>query len=47
MTTRVAIILFLAIVGLIGIDLVFFGGDGSLLAARHFVDLIHTLAFWR
>lgn len=46
-TTRVAIVLFLAIVGIIGIDLILVNGRGSLVAARHFVDLVHALAFWR
>ncbi|MBM1219277.1 hypothetical protein JQU17_03630 [Ponticoccus sp. SC2-23] len=47
MTTRVALVLFLTILALIGIDLIFFEGRGSILAARHFVDLVGALAFWR
>lgn len=47
MTTRVAIVLFLAIVGAIAADIVLAEGRGSLFAARRFIDLIGAVAFWR
>lgn len=46
-TTRVAILLFLVIAGIVAVDLTFMEGRGSIVAARHFVDLIDALAFWR
>ena len=40
-------VLLLVIAGLITFDVIFADGRGSIFAARHFVDLVEALAFWR
>ena len=46
MTTRLALLLFVAIVLLVALD-IRMGWGGTLFAARRFMDLIRGLAFWR
>jgi hypothetical protein len=46
-TTRIAIVLLLVIAGFVAFDVFFAEGRRSILAARHFVDLVEALAFWR
>ncbi len=47
MTTRIAIILFLLIVGLIVLDTQVFESGYTLFAIRRLIDLIQYLAIWR
>ncbi|GGL62445.1 hypothetical protein [Wenxinia marina] len=46
MTTRLALLLFLALALLVALD-IWMGWGGTLFAARRFTDLIRSLAFWR
>ncbi|SHJ12518.1 hypothetical protein [Wenxinia saemankumensis] len=46
MTTRLALVLFVLIATLIGLDL-YAGWGGTLAGARAFTDLLRTIAFWR
>lgn len=47
MTNSLALSLGLAIIALVGLDLVLFGGDNLLFLARKFWALLHWVAFWR
>ena len=47
MTNQIAIGVGLAILGLIGLDIFFFGGDALLFLLRKLADLIEYVAFWR
>ena len=46
MTTRIAFVLMLLVAGLIALD-AYMGWGGGLVAARHGLDLVNALAFWR
>ncbi|MEZ5714418.1 MAG: hypothetical protein R3D85_04155 [Paracoccaceae bacterium] len=47
MTNQIAIGLGIVILGLLGIDIFFFGGANLLFLLRKLADLIEWVAFWR
>ncbi|MEZ5913161.1 MAG: hypothetical protein R3D84_13875 [Paracoccaceae bacterium] len=47
MTNRIALVLGLFVLAFLAVDLVVFGGGGTIAVLRLFIDLIDFAAFWR